>query len=169
MSWCRATAALPILCALLLAACGFQLRGTQQLPFATIALTFPPNSTLGILLTRNIRAGTNTQVIAEAKKASAVLELISETQDRTVLTLDSQGRATEYTLKDRLRIRLLDDKGREVIEPTLLEVHRDIAFNDSQRLSKESEEALLYRDMQADLVQQIMRRLAAAKPYATTD
>jgi LPS-assembly lipoprotein len=30
-------------------------------------------------------------------------------------------------------------------------------------LSKESEELLLLRDMQGDLVQQLMRRLAAAK------
>jgi len=33
-------------------------------------------------------------------------------------------------------------------------------------LAKESEEALLYRDMQSDLVQQILRRLAAIKPAA---
>jgi LPS-assembly lipoprotein len=30
-------------------------------------------------------------------------------------------------------------------------------------LAKEAEDALLYRDMQTDLVQQIMRRLAALK------
>jgi len=30
-------------------------------------------------------------------------------------------------------------------------------------LSKESEEALLYRDMENDLIQQILRRLAAVK------
>ncbi len=53
-----------------------------------------------------------------------------------------------------------------MIEPTDLQVQRDISFNDSQRLSKESEEVLLYRDMQTDLVQQLMRRIAAAKPYA---
>jgi hypothetical protein len=38
-----------------------------------------------------------------------------------------------------------------------------MAFDETQVLAKESEEALLYRDMQADLVQQIMRRLAAVK------
>jgi LPS-assembly lipoprotein len=43
-----------------------------------------------------------------------------------------------------------------------------MAFDETQVLAKESEEALLYRDMQADLVQQIMRRLAAVKPPAKT-
>ncbi|MFN0162016.1 MAG: LPS assembly lipoprotein LptE, partial [Burkholderiales bacterium] len=37
-------------------------------------------------------------------------------------------------------------------------------FNDTQVLAKESEEALLYRDMQTDMVQQVLRRLAATAP-----
>ena len=154
---------------LCLAACGFKLRGTQQLPFATIALNFPPNSPLGTELARNIRAGTNTQIISDATKADAVFDLLGELRDRQVLTIDAQGRALEYTLRDRLRFRLRDSKGREVIEPTDVQVQRDISFNDSQRLSKESEETLLYRDMQTDLVQQLLRRIAAAKPYAASE
>jgi LPS-assembly lipoprotein len=44
-----------------------------------------------------------------------------------------------------------------------LELTRDVSFNDADVLAKESEEQLLYRDMQTDMVQQIMRRLAAAQ------
>jgi LPS-assembly lipoprotein len=40
---------------------------------------------------------------------------------------------------------------------------RDINFNETGALSKEYEEALLYRDMENDLVQQIQRRLAAVR------
>jgi LPS-assembly lipoprotein len=152
-----------------LGACGFTLRGVQQLPFSTIALNFPPNSPLGTELARNIRTGTSTQIVSDASKAGAVLELMGETRDRQILTIDAQGRAIEYTLRDRLRFRLRDSQGREMIEATELRVQRDIAFNDSQRLSKESEEVLLYRDMQTDLVQQLLRRIAAAKPYAAAD
>jgi len=159
---------LALLAAAALGACGFALRGTQQLPFASIALNFPPNSPLGIELARNIRTGTGTQIVTDASAAAATFDLLGETRDRQVLTLNAQGRAIEYSLRDRLRFRLRDAQGREVIEPTELLVQRDIAFNDSQRLSKESEEALLYRDMQTDLVQQLLRRIAAAKPYADT-
>lgn len=154
---------------LALAGCGFQLRGVQQLPFATIALNIPPNSPLGTELARNIRTGTNTEIVADAGKAAAVFELIGETRDRQILTLNAQGRAIQYSLRDRLRFRLRDAQGREMIEPTDLQVQRDISFNDSQRLSKESEETLLYRDMQTDLVQQLLRRIAAAKPYASAN
>jgi LPS-assembly lipoprotein len=44
-----------------------------------------------------------------------------------------------------------------------LELTRDISFNDAQVLAKEAEEELLFRDMQNDMVQQILRRLAAAR------
>jgi LPS-assembly lipoprotein len=152
-----------------LAACGFALRGTQQLPFATISLNVPPNSPLGVELARNIRSGTTTQIVSDPTKAAAVFDLIADVRDRQVQIVNAQGRATAYTLRDRLRFRVRDAQGREVIETTDLLVQRDITFNDSQRLSKESEEALLYRDMQTDLVQQVLRRIAAAKPYASAD
>jgi LPS-assembly lipoprotein len=45
---------------------------------------------------------------------------------------------------------------------------RDISFNESAVLAKDAEEDLLYRDMQTDIVQQLLRRLAtvdhAARP-----
>jgi LPS-assembly lipoprotein len=154
---------------LLLSACGFRLRGARELPFDTIFLGFPPNSPFGAELSRNLRAGTNTQVIAERDKAQAVLEVLGESREREVLAVNSQGRAREYQLRLRLSFRLHDGKGREFIGPTTLGAQRDVSFNDAQVLAKESEEALLYRDMQTDLVQQLLRRLAAAKPGTGAD
>jgi LPS-assembly lipoprotein len=46
-------------------------------------------------------------------------------------------------------------------------LRRDYSFNDQEQLSKESEEALLYRDMQTDAVQQLLRRLQAIAKYGT--
>jgi LPS-assembly lipoprotein len=164
-----ARAALPwlLVClALALAGCGFKLRGAQQLPFETIYLGFPPNSSLGAELARNIRAGTSTRVVADRRQAQAVLEVLAEARERDVLSLSAQGRAREYQLRLRLQFRLHDGKGRELVAPTQIAVQRDISFNEAQVLAKESEETLLYRDMQTDVVQQILRRLAAIKPDA---
>ena len=47
-------------------------------------------------------------------------------------------------------------------EPELTQ-QRDIRYTETQALAKEGEEALLFRDMQADLVQQLMRRLAVVQ------
>jgi LPS-assembly lipoprotein len=59
-----------------------------------------------------------------------------------------------------------DAKGTELVPPTQISLRRNMAFDETQVLAKESEEALLYRDMQADLVQQIIRRLVSMKPPA---
>jgi LPS-assembly lipoprotein len=59
---------------------------------------------------------------------------------------------------------LTDEKNREHIPATEIVLKRDYSFNDEQILSKESEERLLFRDMRADAVYQLVRRLQAAKP-----
>jgi len=149
-----------------LSGCGFQLRGAQTLPFETIYVNAPPNSPLGSTLTRQIRSGTNTHTVDDAKQASAVLDILGETQSKEVLTLNAQGRAVEYRLVYRLRFRLHDGKGKEYISSTELRAQRDISINDAQVLAKQSEEVLLYHDMQSDLVQQMLRRVAAVRPNA---
>jgi LPS-assembly lipoprotein len=155
-----AVLALPLATA---AGCGFRLRGSQQLPFETLYLAVPENSALGAELARNIRVGTSTEIVTDRSKAQAVLELIGEQREREVLALDGQGRVREYQLRLTLLLRVTDGKGREFLRGTPLGVQRDIAFNEAQVLAREAEETMLYRDMQTDLVQQIVRRLAAIK------
>jgi LPS-assembly lipoprotein len=50
-----------------------------------------------------------------------------------------------------------------LIEETEVAQQRDISFSEAAVLSKEAEETLLYRDMQSDIVQQLLRRMAAVK------
>ena len=40
---------------------------------------------------------------------------------------------------------------------------RDLTYNDTDVIAKEQEEILLYRDMQSDAVQQLVRRLQTAR------
>jgi LPS-assembly lipoprotein len=155
-----------LLIAVGLSACGFHLRGARALPFTTIYLS-APNSSLSAELARNIRVGTSTHVVPDRAGAAAVLDILGETRDREILSLNAQGRAREYTLRYRLSFKVHDGKGHDFIPATEIAVQRDISFNESEVLAKESEEALLYRDMQSDLVQQILRRLAAVKADAT--
>lgn len=165
----RASAPIVVVLTVVLAltACGFKLRGARALPFATIYLSAGTATPLGAELARNIRASTSTVVVTDRTQAEAVLEIVNERREREILSLNAQGRAREYTLRLRLSFRLHDGKGRDLIPLTDLAVVRDISFNEAQVLAKESEEALLYRDMQSDIVQQILRRVAAARPDAT--
>ena len=146
-----------------LAACGFRLRGTQNLPVDTIYLALPVNSAIGADMSRLLRSSTNVQIVTDRKQAQAIFELLGENREREVLAINAQGRATEYQLRLRIRFRVLGKDALELIEPTDLIARRDITFNESDLLAKESEEGLLYRDMQNDLVRQMVNRLAGIR------
>ena len=147
-----------------LVACGFRLRGERDLPFDTIFLGFPPNSQLGAELSRSIRAGSSATVVDDRAKAQAILEVLGESREREVLAVNAQGRTREYQLRLRFAFRVHDGKGGEFVPPNTVAIQRDIAFNESQVLAREAEESVMFREMQYDLVQQVLRRLAAAHP-----
>ena len=146
-----------------LAACGFHLRGTAQVPFNTIYVP-NPNTGLPLDLKRSIIAGTNARVVDDMKSADAILAFLEEVREKEILSLTGAGRVREFQLRYRVRFRVHDGKGGNYLPPAMIQLTRDVTFNDAQILAKEAEEQLLYRDMQKDMVQQIVRRLAAAKP-----
>ena len=143
-----------------LAACGFQLRGVANFPFESINVA--GTSPLLNELQRNIAAGSNAKVVLKADEAQAVFALIGEAREKVILSLNTQGRVREYQLRYRVNFRVHDGKGGEFIAPSVIILRRDISFND-QVLAKEAEEGLLYREMQSDMVQQLIRRMQAAK------
>jgi LPS-assembly lipoprotein len=144
------------------AACGWQLRGKQSFPFETISV--PYVTPLAIELQRNLAAASDrTRVVAKAADAEAVLAILTEAQEKIILSLNTQGRVREYQLRYRVDYRVSNPKGVDYVPPTTIVLRRDITYND-QVLAKETEEAQLYREMRSDMVQQILRRLAAAKP-----
>jgi len=149
-----------------LAGCGFQLRGTASLPFDTLYMR--PTATPGVALDlkRNIQTGTHTTLVDDPKRADAILELSSDIREKVILSLAATGRVREYQLRYRVNFRVHDGKGADFIPMTAVQLTRDVTYNDSDVLAKESEEQLLYRDMQSDMVQQLMRRLAAVQKPA---
>jgi len=159
MWWSRALAA-TALCAAL-AGCGFQLRGQASLPFDTLYM--PGASPLVVELKRNVVAGTHSKLVNSEKDAKAILGFTNEVREKVVLSFNTSGLVREYQLRYRVGFRLYDAKGRNYLPPNEIQLTRDVSFNEAQVLAKETEDALLYRDMQTDMVQQIIRRIVAAK------
>lgn len=151
------------LAALALGGCGFRLRGPQQLDFATLHIGVSELSDFGASLRRTVATSGTTTVVEDAAQAEARLQILAIERGREILSLTGAGKVREYQLTERIRFQLLDKSGTTLIPPTAIAASREYTFDDSQVLGKEQEEALLYRDMQNDLVQQLMRRLAAAR------
>lgn len=164
--------------AALAAGCGFQLRQAPDFGFDSLVIHAPASSPFAAELRRVLEQQGRVQVLGPggaaapaASGASApppppgriVLDVLQEQREKVVVGLNATGQVREYQLRSRLQFRVRTPQGRELIPATELLQSRDMSFSESLVLAKESEETLLYRDMQSDLVQQMLRRLAALR------
>ena len=153
---------------LLTAGCGFRLRGTPNFAFKSIYVNAPAGSGLGDDLRRALTANSALRVISNPQQmleADVILDVLADQREKTVLGTSSAGQVREFQLRMLFSFRLRTPQDRELMELTELQQQRDISYNESAALAKENEEALLYRDMQSDLVQQIMRRLTSVRAF----
>jgi LPS-assembly lipoprotein len=149
-----------------LAGCGFELRRAPELKFRTIQLArFKPRSPLADELRRSINASTTTLVVDALAQAQVVLEAIEDVREKVVVASGAVGQVTEFQLRERFRFRLRSVGGRELIPETEILQNRDLSYTESAALAKEEEETFLYRAMQADIVSQVMRRLASVQTF----
>ncbi len=113
---------------------------------------------------RYIKATNQTKIVDSAKDAEAVFEQLQDTRVKTILSVNAQGRVREYRLQLDYKFRVVNARGQELVGSNEINLSRDITYDDSTVLAKDLEEGLLWRDMNNDLVNQIIRRLSIIKP-----
>jgi LPS-assembly lipoprotein len=148
----------------LLAGCGFKLRGAQNFAFTSIAISPQPGGAVAQELRRSF--GGAVRVLpadVPATQAQVILRLLGETREKTVVGVNASGQVREFQVRLLVRFRLDTPQGEELIPENEIAQQRDISYSETAALAKETEEGLLYRDMQSDIAQQILRRLAALK------
>jgi LPS-assembly lipoprotein len=149
-----------------LAGCGFELRKPPSYAFSTLYSSIPIVSPFGIKLKRSLESSGQVEVINDPRqieRAQVIFDQLLELREKIIVGRTSTGAIREYQLRLRYRFRVRSKSGIELIPDTEITLNRDINFNETGALSKESEEGLLYRDMENDLVLQIQRRLAAIR------
>jgi len=149
-----------------LAGCGFHLRGDVAYAFDSVYVNSPMAPQFGLELQRAVAGGGPTRVASSAKDAQAVLDVKSVVDDKGVLSLSSGGRVREYLLTKRVTFDVHDPAGHEWLAPSEITIRRSYTFNESEVLAREAQEVRLLKEMQTDAVQQIVRRLQAAKKPA---
>ncbi len=144
----------------LLGGCGFQMRQPARLSFASIALVgFARRSPLAEELKRQLLA--QVQVLDTPDKADVVLQALDDVRERSVVASTAAAQVRELQLRVKFNFRARTPGGRELIPRAELLLKRDLSFSETAALAKENEEAELYREMQSDVVAQVLRRLAA--------
>lgn len=147
-----------------LGGCGFELRRAPELRFRSVQLIgFRLRSPLAAELMASINASQTTLVVETVAQAQVVLEALSDVREKSVVASTAAGQVRELQLRARLVFRLRTPADKELIPATEISLKRDLSYAESAALAKEQEEALLYRAMQADIVAQVMRRLAAVQ------
>jgi hypothetical protein len=95
--------------------------------------------------------------------AQVILDITSVVDDKQVLSLSGGGRVREYSLAKRVLFSVHDANGADWLPAAELVIRRTYSFNESEVLAREAQELRLLAEMQTDAVQQILRRLQAAK------
>jgi LPS-assembly lipoprotein len=147
--------------AVLLAGCGFQLRGESQLPFPSAYVEATSASLLAPGLRQTLAA--QGKLAASAKDAAVRIRLVDERREKTILSLSGGGKVREYRLHYKVTMQVTDAAGNELIAPVELEQLREYSYDDALILAKEAEEASLNRAMEQETLQQALRRLSYVK------
>jgi LPS-assembly lipoprotein len=143
-----------------LAGCGFELRRPARVSFRSIALTgFAPRSPLADELRRTLLQ--QVQVLEAVEKADVVLQALDDVREKSVVASTAAAQVRELQLRLKFNFRVRTPGGRELIPLAELLVSRDLSYSETQALAKEHEETELYREMQSDVVAQVLRRLAS--------
>jgi LPS-assembly lipoprotein len=150
---------------LALAGCGFALRPTQEYSFKSVYYAAAPTSLMAAEMRRYLTAS-QVELITEAydqARAEVFLEMLGEQRIKTVVGYSTSGQARELQLRLVMKFRLRTPQGKELIPETELAQQRSMSYDETYALAKEAEEASLYRSMQSDIVQLILRRMASVK------
>jgi LPS-assembly lipoprotein len=151
-----------VLAVLSIAACGYHLQRPRALAPVmrrTVIVAGNPYSDLARGLTRALNA-TNVQTVSAPETATAELHILADSASRRVVSVDNRDRPRAYELHYEVRFSLTHGK-QKVLAPQTVSLTRTFAFDPENILAGSQEASRLLNAMRADLVQVILRRLAA--------
>lgn len=143
--------------------CGFRLRGSAGV-VVSLPATYVAGDGASAALLADLRRGVRDAgvVLVDTREDSrAVLTVTGEEKDRRVLSVGGTGSVQEYELRYAVTFTVADHEGKALLSAQTVERLRAVSFNEAQVLAKGTEEELLYRDLRRDVVQGVVRRLAA--------
>ena len=143
-----------------LAGCGFHLRRPESLQFTQLALSgLAQRSTMAEAIRRALPR--DVQVVEDMSTAQVILDVIEDLRETTVEASTVSAQVRELRLHVRLRYRLIRPDGTVLLRENALERERDLTYNETNALAKDTEMTALYREMQSDIATQLVRVLAA--------
>ena len=155
---------LPVLVAvLLLAGCGFHVRGNYQLP-DTIGAVFIDVPGYDYDLRHRLQQALTSRgvtLVEDAAAADSVLQITNPRFATRVLSVGTDARVREHELRYTLGFQLRRRDGQYLVPPQSVELLRDVTYDETNILGSQSEQSAGRLELQDQAVRQIVRRLAA--------
>jgi LPS-assembly lipoprotein len=162
MSKLKFKSGLPVLALLLsLQACGYHLRGAVDIP-PEMKSVYVEGAGAGLHkeLKAALKAADGT-LVGSPETAGIVIKVVRDDMRRRVLSLDQQGKSTEFELNYTVDFVLLDSAGKILQEQQQVEINRDF-FNDQvDILAKNNEEQIIRDEIYRQAVRTIVARARA--------
>ncbi|WP_438951427.1 LPS-assembly lipoprotein LptE [Porticoccus sp.] len=149
--------------------CGWRLRGTGTVENVS-SVHISSQGRFGSFyeaLSRSLQAS-DIEVVENATDAQYNIVILDQKYSRRTASVSVTVRVSEYQLTEEVTIMILASDGRPLLQRTTLSTDRFFDFDENDVQSKEDEANLLRREMQSDLIRQIISRLDAVANRSTT-
>lgn len=151
-----------------LTGCGFSMRQTPKFAFDTLRFAGSENTAVSralqtVLSTSGVTVVRSNAPAAQQRQAQAIITVLQDARERTAVNQTTSGQTQELELRTRFRFQVTNLRGRVLLEESEIVLERDISFSETAALAKAAEEEMLFKDMQGDIVEQVLRRLASVK------
>ena len=152
-----------------LTGCGFALRQTPTFAFKSVRIA----GSEGTPVVRALRSTLETSGLQTLRtsrpagpqggQADVVLTVLQDQREIAVVGQTAAGQVRELQLRTRFKFQVTSPTGKILIEESEQLLEGDISFSETDALSKGAEQELMFQDQQAEMVQLVLRRLAAIK------
>lgn len=136
--------------------CGFQLRRWDVgSAFQSVRI----NAGRGVDLDRDLSQALESAGVAISEDADVIVSLTSQQAERRSAATTRTGRTAEYELSLQVQFAVADADGEEIAAARVLRSERVVRLDQDHIVGSSEEQALVEREMRADLVQRMMRAL----------
>ena len=150
-----------ILLLLVIASCGFHMRGMTEISFKTISLEGKELSFSKNL--KKILATNKVAIVSPTENPELRVELLSEESEKRILSLSGQGLVREFEIFYRVRYRIKTSDSEIWSQENIIETRKDFTYSDSNLIGKEEEERQLNEFMRNEAITNLFNQIQLIK------
>lgn len=151
-----------LLLSLLVAGCGFKMRGQADLPFKAIYTNISRQSSFGIYIYRLLKASSpDTVMVNKMDQADIIVTQLGMNRAQTEVSLDADGKVEEYEISLSFHFSVSDTQGNELIPPTTISSSQLLPYDEKAADAKAAEMQLMYSTMEKTIADRLYRRLTS--------